>query len=61
MGIVVLEQPQDGKIGVNPDSVTRVTSEADRVFVWQGAQRLEVIGSFEQVVELLNFKGKRAG
>ena len=56
MGIVVLEQPLDGKIGVNPDSVTRVTTEAGRVFVWQGAQRLEVIGSFEQVVKLLNAK-----
>ena len=57
MGIVVLEQPLEGKIGVNPDSVTKVTREADRVFVWQGAQRLEVTGSFEQVVELLNGKG----
>ena len=56
MGIVVLEQPLDGKIGVNPDSVTRVTRESGRVFVWQGAQRLEVIGSFEQVVKLLNAK-----
>jgi hypothetical protein len=56
MAIVVLEQPLDGKIGVNPDSVTKVTREAGRVFVWQGAQRLEVIGSFEQIVKLLNAK-----
>ena len=56
MAIVVLEQPVEGKIGINPDSVTRVTREANRVFVWQGAQRIEVVGTFEQTLQILNRK-----
>ena len=57
MPIVVLELPLEGKIGINPDSVTKVTRESGRVFVWQGAQKIEAVGSFEKILATLNGKG----
>lgn len=55
MAIVVFDIPVADKIGVNPASVNKVTrGVAGRVFIWLGAEKIEVLGTFEQVIDKLN-------
>jgi hypothetical protein len=58
MAIVILDIPMADTVGINAATVTKVSrGPAGRVHVWQGATRLEVLGTFEKVIEKLNGKG----
>jgi len=55
MAVVVFDIPIADKIGINPASVNKVTrGVAGRVYIWLGSEKIEVLGTFEQVIDKLN-------